>query len=250
VSEPGGSKPATDPQGKGLTTPEVLERRCALAAGHTGDVATALELWNSTEPSVRAAAISALDRSGGLNIKLITDALRDPSWEVRRRACEVAALQIPEFDRSSGDSSDKGVGTEESLVASVTAKLEDAESLVVEAAAWALGELVPKGPTNHKESVDATLSLGEVATNHPDPVCREAAVAALGAIGEPTSVEVVLRALDDKQPIRRRATVALAAFDDPRVDQALKQCLSDRDWQVRQAAEDLLGRPLDPGQEK
>ena len=49
-------------------------------------------------------------------------------------------------------------------------------------------------------------------------------------------------ALEDKPAVRRRATIALAAFDDPRVDGALRRCLEDRDWQVRQAAEDLLGR--------
>jgi HEAT repeat protein len=43
--------------------------------------------------------------------------------------------------------------------------------------------------------------------------------------------------------IRRRAVIALAAFDDPRVEDAWRRCLEDRDWQVRQAAEDLSGRP-------
>jgi len=50
----------------------------------------------------------------------------------------------------------------------------------------------------------------------------------------------VLAALDDKPAIRRRAAVALAAFEGPEVDAALKRCLDDRDWQVRQVAEDLL----------
>jgi len=33
--------------------------------------------------------------------------------------------------------------------------------------------------------------------------------------------------------------VALAAFDGPEVDEALDRAAEDRDWQVRQAAEDL-----------
>jgi len=41
--------------------------------------------------------------------------------------------------------------------------------------------------------------------------------------------------------VRRRATVALAGFDDPRVEPALRQSAGDRDWQVRRAAEELLG---------
>jgi HEAT repeat protein len=64
----------------------------------------------------------------------------------------------------------------------------------------------------------------------------------LGAIGDPSSISHVLACLSDKPPIKRRATVALAAFEDPRVDEALNNCLTDRDWQVRQAAEDILGR--------
>jgi hypothetical protein len=34
--------------------------------------------------------------------------------------------------------------------------------------------------------------------------------------------------------------IALAAFEGPEVDAALRRALEDRDWQVRQAAEDLL----------
>ena len=50
----------------------------------------------------------------------------------------------------------------------------------------------------------------------------------------------VLAALDDKPTVRRRAVVALAAFDDPAADDALRRSLDDRDWQVRQAASVLL----------
>jgi hypothetical protein len=34
--------------------------------------------------------------------------------------------------------------------------------------------------------------------------------------------------------------LALAPFDGPEVDAALERALTDRDWQVRQAAEDLM----------
>jgi HEAT repeat protein len=50
----------------------------------------------------------------------------------------------------------------------------------------------------------------------------------------------VLAALEDKPAVRRRAAAALAAFDGPAVEAALRRCLEDRDWQVRQVAEDLL----------
>jgi HEAT repeat protein len=46
--------------------------------------------------------------------------------------------------------------------------------------------------------------------------------------------------LEDRPSVRRRATVALAGFDDDRVEPALRRAAQDRDWQVRQAAEELL----------
>jgi HEAT repeat protein len=70
---------------------------------------------------------------------------------------------------------------------------------------------------------------------------REAAVAALGAIGDPAGLEAILTATRDKPAVRRRAVLALAPFDGPAVDAALQEALGDRDWQVRQAAEDLSG---------
>jgi len=72
---------------------------------------------------------------------------------------------------------------------------------------------------------------------------REAAVAALGAMGDPEGLPAVLGALGDRPAVRRRAAVALAAFDDERAEAALRRCLEDRDWQVRQVAETLLDRP-------
>ena len=50
----------------------------------------------------------------------------------------------------------------------------------------------------------------------------------------------ILAATSDKATVRRRAVIALAPFDGPDVQDALERARSDRDWQVRQAAEDLL----------
>ncbi|NNK92534.1 MAG: HEAT repeat domain-containing protein, partial [Acidimicrobiia bacterium] len=82
--------------------------------------------------------------------------------------------------------------------------------------------------------------LVEVATSHPVSICREAAVAALGAIGHDAGLPAILSALDDRAPVRRRAVLALAPFSGPEVEAALRGALTDRDRQVRQAAEDLL----------
>ena len=73
---------------------------------------------------------------------------------------------------------------------------------------------------------------------------RESAVAALGAIGDVRAVDTIIAGTTDKPAVRRRAVLALAPFlgDDDigrRVDAAIDRALEDRDWQVRQAAEDL-----------
>jgi len=64
-------------------------------------------------------------------------------------------------------------------------------------------------------------------------------VAALGAIGDEEGLAAVLTATRDRATVRRRAVLALAAFSGPEVDEALERAAEDRDWQVRQAAEDL-----------
>ena len=122
-----------------------------------------------------------------------------------------------------------------------TPLLGDDTASVVEVACFACGEMQWPAGTAPIEQ------LSRIATTHDDALCRESAAAALGAIGDPNGLEAVLVACADRVTVRRRATLALAAFDDPRADHALKRALDDKDWQVRQAAEDLLevGRVLD-----
>jgi HEAT repeat protein len=103
---------------------------------------------------------------------------------------------------------------------------------VVEAAAWASGERQPPEP-------GVVTALVTVSTGHDDPLCREAAVAALGSIGDAAGLPAILAATSDRPAVRRRAVLALAPFAGPDVDAALERALVDRDWQVRQAAEDL-----------
>ena len=64
-------------------------------------------------------------------------------------------------------------------------------------------------------------------------------MAALGAIGDRRGLPAILAATTDKPTVRRRAVLALAPFEGAEVDAALALALADRDWQVRQAAEDL-----------
>jgi len=80
----------------------------------------------------------------------------------------------------------------------------------------------------------------QLVEHHEDALVRESAVAALGAIGNERALPVILLATNDRATVRRRAIIALAPFSGDDVDAALQKALSDRDWQVRQAAEDLL----------
>ncbi len=82
--------------------------------------------------------------------------------------------------------------------------------------------------------------LAEMATGHAESLCREAAVAALGSLGHPDGLDAVLKGCTDRAPVRRRAVLALAAFEDARASEMLRALAADRDLQVRQAAEDLI----------
>ncbi len=117
--------------------------------------------------------------------------------------------------------------------------LADDDPDVAEVAAWACGERAGAGP----EVIDA---LAAMAVEHREPLCRESAIAALGAIGDRRGLDAILAGTRDKPAVRRRAVVSLAPFEGPEVDAALRRALDDRDWQVRQAAEDLLEAGGDP----
>ena len=187
------------------------DRRSVTIAGHTGDVVAARAGLTADNPTVRAAAIGALERLGELTDDELRTALADPDVTVRRRACEIAAGHR-DID--------------------LVAALADTDPRVVEVAAWACGE--------HESNRDAVLSaLIALAETADDALVREAAVASLGAIGDERAVPTIVAACADKPAVRRRAVLALAPFDGDDVEAAIERALVDRDWQVRQAAEDL-----------
>jgi HEAT repeat protein len=181
-------------------------------AGYTGDAGAARAALTDPDPVARELALGATLRLGVLTDTDLRAALTDETPSVRRRAAMI-------------------VGKRPSV--SLRAALDDTDATVVEAAAWACGE---------QELVDDDVlsTLIDLGITSDDALVREACSAALGAIGDPRGLPTILHGCTDKPAVRRRAVLALAPFNGEAVDAALQTALVDRDWQVRQAAEDVL----------
>jgi len=192
-------------------------RRQATVAGHQGDATIPRSLVDDPDPHVRTAAIVALQRVGAIEAADLQRALTDTDVGVRRRALELVATL-------------RGQGP--AATVAIVPLLDDPDDTVVEVAAWASGEREPAEP-------GAVARLITLAQEAADALVRESAVAALGSLGDPAGLPAILAGTEDKATVRRRAVIALAPFDGPEVDAALQAALDDRDWQVRQSAEDL-----------
>lgn len=212
--------------------PQDLLRRSIAEAGWNVDPADELPESATDDDVIRTTVLAALARKGELSIPQITAALADGAPRVRSRALRLMV------DRWTPE-----LATHVDLVR----LLDERDPVVLETACFAVGECAGA-------DLEVVTAVAAVATDHDDPLCRESAVAALGSIigrlvddsDEPAdaSVEValdaVVHACHDRATVRRRAVLALAAFDDPRADAELARLATDVDWQVRQGAEDLL----------
>ncbi|WP_419855138.1 hypothetical protein [Candidatus Poriferisodalis sp.] len=221
---------------------EAYARRLeAIVAGHRGEAAVAERLLHDDDAGVRAAALGALARCGALRAEQVERALGDEAATVRCRAAELAPPEVE-----------------------LVGLLSDPDASVVEVVAAALGE--------RDRDPEPVAELCRVARSHDDPLCRESAAAALGAIaagldaeagaphaaaadpdaeaGAPhaaargMALETLLAAMDDRPQIRRRALLGLYQFDDDRAADAVRAALEDRDRQVRAVAGELLGVPV------
>jgi len=199
------------------TLPEPVEEALLRAGFAEGDEGVALihSSLGSPNPRRRVLALRAGSRRSLVSDEQWLRALGDEHAPVRREA--LALLGYLEVDN-------------ERILRAITAALDDGDALVVDAAAFALGE---------RMYTPAVERLCEVAMHHEDARCREAAVAALGALGDDRGRAAILAALEDKAPIRRRAIVALSNFEGPDIDLALERASEDRDWQVRAAVDQL-----------
>ena len=176
-----------------------------------GEFQLVTEYLEHPEPDVRATALRVLDNEGKLEKSIVERSLSDSAFKVRNA---IAYL----------------ISRNRDIPAMKFLLDEDAE--IVEVACWGIGE---RGDAS-AEILDVLQSITE---SHSDSLCRESAVAALGALGDEKALGSILKAVEDIATVRRRAVLALAPFDGPEVELAIAKALEDRDWQVRQAAEDI-----------
>lgn len=199
------------------TLVEPLENELLRASYASSDDGQALLVahFDSSNVRHRVLALRGLVRQSLVNNDLWRRALRDENVEIRREALQQLAHVSLE---------------DTSVLDEVVRMLHDDDALVVEGAAFVLGEHLYE---------DAVVELCEIAKGHEDARCRESAVAGLGAIGDDRARGTIIGALKDKPAIRRRAIVALSNFEGPDVDAALDQASDDKDWQVRSAVTQL-----------
>jgi len=183
-----------------------------LLASHEGNVELLCAAFTHTNDHIRSLALHGLLKNDALTDEHIRHAEVDPARLVRHRLAQLGALE-PRINLS--------------------ILLHDVDFAVAETAAWSLWERVDVTPGEFD-------LLVEGGADHDHAIVRESCIAALGAIGDPRAVPVILQGCNDKPAVRRRAILALAPFDGPEITAALEKALLDRDWQVRQAAEDLL----------
>ena len=176
-----------------------------------GEFQLVTEYLEHPEPDVRATALRVLDNVGKLEKGIVERSLSDSAFKVRSALAYL-------------------LSTNRDIPAMKFLLDEDAE--IVEVACWGIGE---RGDASAK-ILDVLQSITE---SHSDSLCRESAVAALGALGNRDALGSILKAVEDIATVRRRAVLALAPFDGPEVELAIAKALEDRDWQVRQAAEDI-----------
>ena len=176
-----------------------------------GEFQLVTEYLEHPEPDVRATALRVLDNEGKLEKGIVERSLSDSAFKVRNALAYL-------------------ISRNRDIPAMKFLLDEDAE--IVEVACWGIGE---RGDAS-AEILDVLQSITE---SHSDSLCRESAVAALGALGNRDALGSILKAVEDIATVRRRAVLALAPFDGPEVELAIAKALEDRDWQVRQAAEDI-----------
>jgi HEAT repeat protein len=179
------------------------------------------------DPELRKRAALTLGEAGGRRaLKPLVGLLHDPEWSVR-----VAAIEA------------LGATAHPSAVEPLIGAIRDAEKASSPAAAQvraaAVAALQRIGP--------AAASLLRLAASDRSPRLREAAIEALGGIGDPEAVPTLVAALgDERSNVRQAAARALARARTPDCVTALLASLHHRDPSTRRSVLEALGEAGDP----
>ncbi len=193
--------------------PTTSLRTKTVVSGFAGMTADAFAHLGADDAGVRSSALGSLARNGELSSDQLIAGLIDSSPIVARRAWSILAYTPSLLDDDT-----------------VLGLLDSLPDDVLEVACFSLGERPPS---------DALASALVHAAQHADALVRESAVAALGSLGHQIGLEAVLRGCRDIAQVRRRAVIALAAFEGPEVETMMAELVEDRDWQVRDIAVEL-----------
>lgn len=197
-----------------MTTRRDLRRRQIISAGFNGNHELIRSELGGSDPVLWRSALFAAERSSILDPADVLAALASPDPDIQHSGWTILARRPTLLDNNQ-----------------TTEAFARCSPEVRELACFALGEREP-----HPSLTAALIGF----STDEDPLVRESVVAALGSLGDPDGEAVVLAGCTDTVSIRRRAVLALIAFDSPASRHALEQLTQDRDWQVRDAAVELL----------
>jgi HEAT repeat protein len=208
----------------------------------------------SGDMNARIKAVKALEKKGGRrSARLLAEALKDESYEVREAAyhaiCRLGYEAMPEMMQALKDESfyarmygalaisdmvikepDKNYGDD--VIDALTQALLD-KSIYVRRSAYDALKVIEYNRVF--KSLIASLES-------PDAVVRLDAIVALGRIGDRRSVKALIRALGDVDAgVRKCAIMALGRIGDKKALNPLIGALNDPDGGVRKEAAKALG---------
>ncbi len=244
-----------------------LRRRDVAESAYLGNKEIAIRAISDLDPKVRAAGLSSLFKLGAIDLETLINSARDHDPSVQIRALDL----IGDLFRIGSDGPEEVLAKSncwpnisdtwpkelfKSLLLVFLHTISSNDPLVVVAAFSAVGEILSYEVDAEKEGLARDLirfllvepslvqAAIEICQTHKDPRCVEQAVASLGIFGlngVPVGLNTVINVAQNGVPAtRRRAILALSGFDDPKIEPVLEKALLDKDWQVRQCAEDVL----------
>ncbi len=215
----------------------VSSRRKVGILGHIGSTSDLEFYLSSNSEGVQLSLISGLARHNKLTLNLAKQFFEVPRSKVKIRTLE-NLKNICDIDLSKNN---------QILNCLIAKSLQDADPLVNVYGLIALSDLVEQEYSTSGGCIqfaDFVKVVCDLVDNASDYRVREAGVATLGVFGltgEYSGLDTVIsHAANDKPKVRRRAVLALATYTGSNVEKALIMAAQDKDWQTRQAAEDLL----------